>query len=216
MAEFYKQLNWVKLEAALSQKLSRDQRIHIASRSLIITDLRLTIQHGKLVKKVSAFKKRASKLKELIGYGGALYPEMNRKSIKSIKAVEEQFFEKSPKVRGRPAQYVQLLRKSLDGVIAVVTLLESNPSFKNGGISEGQWLSVHGYFLRQWMEENKLPYKIRKDTDKIHSDNQASPFLKFYVELLKQIGRPWGSSPHALGTAIHREFRVGKSRKNSA
>lgn len=205
--EVLEMLDWRRLEKSLSQQLSRDQRAKIASCALTISSLKMNIPQKRLLKEIRSFEQKAQELRNLIG-GRLTQSSGHTKSLTSIEAF---FFERSRKVARQPDARLELLRKGLDAVIAVAQTASSLPAGPTG-ITEKQWLSANGGFLRQTMKDLGLPFKIRKDTDKMHSDSQTSPFLAFYLELLKQIGRPWSSSAHALGVAIHR-FRDGRGQE---
>jgi hypothetical protein len=88
---------------------------------------------------------------------------------------------------------------------------KSELTSSRSGLSYERWLAAIGYIIRDEFKKAELPYKVRKDTDKMSDDDQNSPFRKFYLELLKQIGMPWPSTTSALAAAMHSGFSGRKS-----
>ena len=128
---------------------------------------------------------------------------MSKRVMKSPKKVEADVFGSHPRYAD---PYIERMKKALDTVIAVSDAAESELTNSRSGLSYEIWLAAMGYFVRDEFKKAGLPHKVRKDTDKMWADDQNSPFVKFYLELLKQIGMPWPSTASALAAAIHSVF----------
>jgi hypothetical protein len=202
-----RQLDWKKLEQCLGRtRLTKDIRTDVVGRAFVIRTWR---NSHEVKQKIIRFKKRAQKLRQFLGKIGE---PISKRVMKSPKTVEADVFE-SPSRFADPN--IELVKKALDKVIAASDVANSGLTHDRSGLSYEKWLAANGFLIREEFKKARLPYKVRKDTDKMWDDDQNSPFVKFYLELLKQIGMPWPSTTSALAAALHSVFRVGKARKKN-
>ena len=205
------QLDWKKLEQCLGRTpLTKDIRTDVVCRAFVIRTWRNSPPMTEVKQKIIRFKKRAQKLRQFLGKIGE---PISERMMESPKTVETDVFE-SPSRFADPN--IELVKKALDKVIAASDVANSGLTHDRSGLSYEKWLAANGFLIREEFKKARLPHKVRKDTDKMWDDDQNSPFVKFYLELLKQIGMPWPSTTSALAAALHSVFRAGRARKNNA
>jgi hypothetical protein len=206
-----RQLDWKKLEQCLGRtRLTNEIRVNVVCRAFGIRTWReASPPMTEVRQKIIRFKERAQKLRQFLDELGEPISEPGMKSLKPLQA---DVFES----RSRFADpYIERLKKALNTVIAVSDEAESELTSSRSGLSYEKWLAVGGFSFRDEFKNAKLPHKVRKDIDKTWGDNQKSPFVKFYLELLEQIGMPWPSTPAALAAALHKVRRDGKAPKKT-
>jgi hypothetical protein len=207
----FRQLDWKELEQCLGVgRLPNEVRAKIAALACVMKGWRAWPPLAEVRRKTRSFKQKAQKLREFIGGSSDPIPEQ---AMKSPKTVEAYFFLSLPSVTARPDPQIELMKKALDTVIAASDVANSQLTASRTGLSLEKWLAAGGYMFRDELKNAELPHKVRKDTDKTLGDNQNSPFVNFYLELLKQIGMPWPSTPTALAAALHKIFRDDEARK---
>jgi hypothetical protein len=207
------QIDWKELEQCLGGKrLTNEARVKIVALACVIKGWRAWPPLTEVRRKIRSFKTKAQKLREFIGVRSDPVP---KRAMRSPKTVEAYFFRSLPSVTARPDPQIELMKKALDTVIAVSDVANSQLTESRTGLSREKWLAAGGDMFRDEFKNAGLPHKVRKDTDKTWGDNQTSPFVKFYLELLKQIGMPWPSTPSALAAALHKVFRDGKASKKT-
>jgi hypothetical protein len=209
-----RQLDWKKLEKCMGcRRLTKEIRLEVIKYACLMKAWRASPSLTEVRHKIISFGKSAQKLREFIG--GSDEP-ISKRVLKSPKTVEAYFFGSLPRVTARPDPYIELMKKALDTVIAVSSLANSELTASRSGLSYEKWLAAWGALLRDEFRKAGLPHKVRKDTDKMSDDDQNSPFLKFYLEFLIQVGMPWQSTPSALAAALHRVFRVHRAPKKTS
>jgi hypothetical protein len=209
---------WIALESAFGRPIPDRVRRKVGLVVLAMT-MRIPKEKNALTvaqarSKIEKFKNQAGHLRRLIWYGeGERASEIlglptNEKHGKpeglDIQTIEKRFFrmEKSI-VKDLDGTSLQLLAHSLDSVIATCDLILRQLANSDSHLRDGFFTTACASMLYRIFKSHGLRPTMRKDTDKIHSDSQYSPFLRFFDELCSILQLP-SVTKTALPGRVHR------------
>jgi hypothetical protein len=209
---------WTTLETALGRPIPDRVRRKIGPVILGMT-MRISKEKNALTvsqarSNIDKFNKKARLLRSLIWYGEGESPSeiLGLPSNEShgklegldIKTIEQRFFQmQKPIVEDLHGTSLELLAHSLDSVIATCDLVVRQLANSDSHLRDGFVTTACASMLRDVFKSHGLPYKMRKDTDKIHSDSQYSPFLRFFDKLCSILKLP-SVTKTALPGRVHR------------
>jgi len=212
---------WLALEEALGKSIPEKARKKIA---LIVTAMAMRLPKEKKAltvsrarKKIQSFEKKARNLRDSIWYGNGelrLLAASSQQIIENHKpdrltelsrqTVEERFFQvKDPFLGDQDGPILKLLAHALDAVIATCNLADRKLVQPDQHVVDGFFITSFAVMLRRILKSCGLPYKARKDVDKMSDEKSRSPFIKFFDEL-QTILQLQSVSNDALATRIHR------------
>ncbi|HEY2841741.1 MAG TPA: hypothetical protein VGJ26_21455 [Pirellulales bacterium] len=192
--------DWAVLEAALGHQVPKRARKKIGSVVALLM-IRIPVEKKALSvvqtrKKIKSFRNQARRLRESIWYHEALADFL---------ADNLQLFRQSIK-QNCSGSVLASLADSLDAVIANCDLAGTRLAEPDQHVEDGFFFTALAIMLRRICKANGLPFKIRKDTDKMSDEGQHSPFIVFMETLRERLALP----PISRAAMANRIFRLEK------
>lgn len=167
-------------------------------------------------KKIRSFEKQARRLRKSIWYhetqgGLADFLAAQVSDCDPHKDNLQRFRQSKRNVRqNRSGSVLASLADSLDAVIADCDLAATRLAGSDEHVEDGFIFTGLAIFLRRICKANGLPFKIRKDTDKMSDVKQHSPFIRFIDTLRERLALPRISRDAMANRILRLENRLPK------
>jgi hypothetical protein len=214
--------DWAALEAALEQQVPKRARNKIDSLVALLM-MRIPVEKNALSvvqtrKKLKSFGKQARQLRKSVWYhdtqgGLADFLAAQVAECDQNDDPHKRFQESKRNVRrNRSDSVLASLADTLDAVIVKCDLAAKNLDEPEEHVKDGFVFTCLAILLRRICEANGLPFKIRKDSDKMSDEKQLSPFLRFIDILQKRLALPRMSTDAMANRILRLEKRLVKAK----
>lgn len=171
-------------------------------------------------KKIRSFEERARRLRksiwyheaqgDLVDFLAAQVSECDQNVDRHIDNLQS-FRQPKRNVRqNRIGSVLTSLADSLDAVIGNCNLAAARLAEPDEHVEDGFIFTGLAILLRRICKANGLPFKIRKDTDKMSDAKQHSPFIRFIDTLLERLALPRISRDAMANRILRLEERLPK------